>query len=49
MTVYLFFIETDDGERTEWRGLTGKQARDMYALTEKRQPYNVKRFGWEAM
>lgn len=47
MKTYTFFIETEDGERTEWRGLTLKQARDMNAFTHKRIPVNVKCFGWE--
>ena len=44
---YRFYIETPDGEEIEWRGLTKKQARDMYAYTNAHQPSNVSRSGWE--
>ena len=49
---YLFYIETRDAltdqqEYIEWRGLTYKQARDMYAYTDSHQPSNVTGYGWE--
>lgn len=46
-TYYRFYIETPDGEEIEWRGLTRKQARDMYAYTDAHQPSNAVRYGWE--
>ena len=51
-TKYLFYIETRDAltdqqEYIEWRGLTYKQARDMYAYTDAHQPSNVTGYGWE--
>ena len=46
---YRFYIETTDGNETEWRGLTRKQARDMYAYTDAHQPSNVKSYGWEVI
>lgn len=45
--VYRFYIETPGGETIEWRGLTKKQARDMYAYTNAHQPSNVVCSGWE--
>lgn len=45
--MYRFYIDTNDGERVEWAGLTKKQARDMYAYTDAHQPHNVVRCGWE--
>lgn len=45
--LYRFYIETPDGQEVEWRGLTKKQARDMYAYTDAHQPCNVVRCGWE--
>jgi len=47
MKYYVFWIETDSGERTEWRGLTAKQAMTMYESTNNRTPYSVRRYGWE--
>lgn len=49
---YLFYIETRDAltdqqEYIEWRGLTKKQARDMYAYTDAHQPSEVTTYGWE--
>lgn len=50
-TFYRFYIVVRDGaggdNETEWRGLTRKQARDMYAYTAAHQPSNVTAFGWE--
>lgn len=43
---YLFYIETQK-EYLEWRGLTKKQARDMYAYTDAHQPSEVTTYGWE--
>ena len=44
--VYRFYIETKY-DTVEWRGLTKKQARDMYAYTNAHQPSNVVCSGWE--
>ncbi len=44
---YVFWIELHEGQRVEWRGLTERQAKTMYARTENRLPYNVQRYGWE--
>lgn len=48
---YRFYVVTADdngGEHcTEWRGLSKKQARDMYAYTQAHQPWNVTKCGWE--
>lgn len=44
--MYTFHIETRDGSRVEWHGLTLTQAKRMYALTEQCIPDNVTRFGW---
>lgn len=44
---YEFHIETIDGQCIAWRNLTLKQARDMYAWTDKHMPDNVKSYGWE--
>lgn len=46
-TYYRFYIEHADGTEVEWRGLSRKQARDMYAYTDAHQPSNVTRYGWE--
>ena len=43
---YRFYIRTHSAQ-TEWCGLTSKQARDMYAYTDKRTPNNVIAYGWE--
>lgn len=43
---YMFYIRTATAQ-TEWTGLTKKQARGMYAYTDKHQPSNVTAFGWE--
>lgn len=45
--MYRFYITLEDGTEVSWRGLTLKQARDMYAFTDKRLPHNVSGFGWE--
>jgi hypothetical protein len=46
-----FYVVTADdngGEHcTEWRGLSKKQARDMYAYTQQSNPWNVIKCGWE--
>lgn len=45
---YIVIADDNGGEHsTEWRGLTKKQARDMYAYTNAHQPWNVIRCGWE--
>lgn len=50
-STYIFYIQTgdNDGDReyVEWRNLTKKQARDMYAYTDAHQPANVTGYGWE--
>ena len=50
---FRFYVVTADdngGEHcTEWRGLSNKQARDMYAYTEQSNPWNVIRCGWEEL
>ena len=44
---YMFFIELEEGEVVEWRGLTLAKAKQMNACTSQTYPGNVKRFGWE--
>ena len=44
---YRFYIETRDGEEVEWRGLSQTVAKAMYSYTNKNQPSNVVRCGWE--
>lgn len=44
---YTFFIKLDDGTRIEWTGLAKSAALAMYRSTSKRQPPNVRAFGWE--
>lgn len=44
---YRFYIRLTNGEEVEWTGLTKKQARDMYAYTDKTMPSNVTGCGWE--
>ena len=53
-TYYRFYVRTvyeHNGEtytqKTEWCGLSRKQARDMYAFTSAHQPSNVTAYGWE--
>lgn len=46
---YLFYIETTSGETIEWRGLSLTVAKSMYTYTNKSQPSNVKRCGWEEL
>jgi hypothetical protein len=46
MNKHTFYINTADGETTEWNGLSHKQARDMNAYTAASQPSNVTGFGW---
>lgn len=45
--MYRFYVHLRDGTEVEWRGLTRKQARDMYAFTRNRTPDNVSGYGWE--
>ncbi len=47
VTMCSFHISTCSGEVVEWRGLTMRQAKAMYAATEKHLPDNVKSYGWE--
>lgn len=49
MKYYVFWVETETGERTEWRCLTARQALNMYSATDKRLPHNVVRYGWGEM
>ena len=44
---FRFYIETRNGEQVEWRGLSLTVAKAMYNYTDKHQPYNVVRCGWE--
>jgi hypothetical protein len=46
-TVYMFYVETTDGECIEWNGLTHTKAKQMYAYTNASNPSNVARCGWE--
>ena len=48
-TVYMFYVETMDGETIEWHGLTLTKAKQMYAYTNASNPSNVVRSGWEAV
>ena len=48
-TVYMFYVETVDGETIEWTGLTLTKAKQMYAYTNASNPSNVTRCGWEEM
>ena len=44
---YMFYLETDGGERIEWRNLPRRTALMLYNLTYKsRGGPNMKRFGW---
>ena len=43
---YKFWLETDEGQRVEWRSLSERQARDMYNRTRASHPDNVRLFGW---
>lgn len=50
---YEFWIEMpDEGGKlmvVEWRGLSEKQAKDMYSYTERVLPEGVKTYGWGLM
>jgi hypothetical protein len=46
-TSYMFYVETDTGERIEWDALTITRAKRMHAATQTNTPVNVKTFGWE--
>lgn len=43
---YKFWLETDSGERIEWRSLSERQAREMYTRTRVYHPDGVRLFGW---
>ena len=43
---YRFWLETDSGERIEWRSLSDRQALEMYRRTRAAHPDNVRMFGW---
>lgn len=45
--MYVFWLETNDGERIEWRRLSKSRAEAMYSATDRWMPENVKRYGWE--
>lgn len=47
MNMYVFFIETFDEQRIEWRRLSLRQVQSMNAWTENNLPDNVKCYGWE--
>jgi len=48
MNKYMFYLETENGARIEWRGLSQRTAIMMYNLTYKaNMMQNLKRFGWE--
>jgi hypothetical protein len=49
ITVYMFYVETVDGETIEWHGLTLTKAKQMYAYTNASNPFNVVRSGWKAV
>jgi len=42
----VFYIETLNGERVEWAGLTIHKAKQMHSHTAKHEPTNMKSFGW---
>jgi hypothetical protein len=44
---YAFYIETEDGQEVRWAPLSKTLALNMYNLTDKKQPVNVKTYGWE--
>ncbi len=46
-TVFMFYVETAEGECIEWTGLTLTKAKQMYAYTNASNPSNVTRCGWE--
>jgi hypothetical protein len=46
---YAFYIETEDGQEVRWAPLSKTQALNMYNLTDKKQPANVKTYGWEEL
>ena len=43
---YRFWLETDLGQRIEWRSLSERQAREMYNRTRAAHPLGVPLFGW---
>jgi hypothetical protein len=43
---YAFYIETEDGQEVRWAPLSKTLALNMYNLTDKKQPMNVKTYGW---
>ena len=50
MNTYMFYVETAEGERIEWRGLSQRTATMMYNLTlRKRRSGDLKGFGWEVI
>ena len=46
---FRFYIGLTSGEEVEWRGLSQTVAKSMYSYTNKTQPSNVTRCGWEEM
>jgi len=49
MNTYMFYVETKDGSRIEWSGLSQRTAVMMYNMTYKayKAKQNLKCFGWE--
>lgn len=46
---YAFYIETEDGQEVRWAPLSKTLALNMYNLTAKKLPLNVKTYGWEEL
>lgn len=46
---YVFYIETKDGQEVRWEPLSKTLALNMYNLTDKKLPMNVKTYGWEEL
>ena len=42
-----FFMSLEDDTELEWRGLTAREARHLYAITYAHAPYNAVSYGWE--
>ena len=46
---YVFYIEMMDGQEVRWEPLSKTLALNMFNLTVKKQPVNVKTYGWEEL
>ena len=46
---FAFWVELRNGEEVRWSSLTRAQAVTMYNNTDRRQPDNVRSYGWEEM